>query len=234
MIRAILIGTLRGYRRWLSGRGPLRRVRCSFADETCGAFGLRTAREAPSTWTAVARIRRRLRRCRDASVYALPGGALGWGRDHDRPVSALTAELVADGEAPATRARVLAARELVARWRGDVDDLVAVRAARVGLPPATVTLRAAPRPPRGGPGVGTARVASFVAVAVLTALAALTTAASPGLVVALALGAALMVVAAARRRRAHRHRLVGQARAATLRGAVPTLAPGPESRYETA
>ncbi|MCW5807069.1 MAG: membrane protein insertion efficiency factor YidD, partial [Deltaproteobacteria bacterium] len=87
-MRRALAAAIRAYRRWLSGRGPLRGVSCTFARcESCSAYGLRVAREAPTAAHAIRLIRRRLRRCRDASVYALaaPGGgaALAWGADHE-------------------------------------------------------------------------------------------------------------------------------------------------------
>ena len=143
---------IRGYRRWLSGRGPLRRVRCTFHDgESCSTFGLRTASEAPGAWIALGRIRRRVRRCGETSVFSLRapdgGPALGWGRDHDRPLEDVAAELLADGEGAAARAQILAARELIARWRADVVDVLAVRQLRRGLPHPQLTLR---RPPSRG------------------------------------------------------------------------------------
>lgn len=225
MIRGALIAALRGYRRWLSGRGPLRRVRCTFhPGETCGAFGLRAAREAPTAWHAVGRIRRRVRRCRDASVVLLDGGrALGWGRDHERPLAEVVAELVADGEGPAARATVLAGRELVARWRSDAEELRAVAAARAGLPRATLPVRGhRPRRPRP------LRVVAAAAALGLALVVA------PWLGLALIAAVGLLVLGPGRAARAHRRRLGRQARAAALRGAVPTLAPGPDSRYETA
>lgn len=217
-MRRALAAAIRGYRRWLSGRGPLARVRCSFhASESCSAFGLRAATTAGSTWQAVGRIRRRLRRCRDASVYALPGEhgrhVLGWGADHDRDLDELCAELARDGESPAARALILAARELVARWRSDPLELAALRPLRHDLPPAAVALRAPPPPRR-------VRVAPLAVI--LTLLLALALVA-PWVAVAALL---LITGLAWRSRRARlslRRRLRAQRDAASLRGALPIL-----------
>lgn len=213
-----LAAAIRGYRRWLSGRGPLARVRCSFhASESCSAFGLRAATSAPSTWQAVGRIRRRLRRCRDVSLYALPGEhgrhVLGWGADHDRDLDELRAELARDDESPAARALILTARELVARWRSDPRELAALHPHRHGLPPSAVALRAPPPPRR-------VRVAPLAVI--LALLVALALVAPWAAVAALVLTAGL----AWRSRRARlslRRRLRAQRDAASLRGALPIL-----------
>lgn len=137
-----LVLWIRLYRRCLSGRGALRRVRCTFHhSESCSTFGLRVARTSPSAWVALGRIRRRLRRCRDASIYATGPGALAWGADHDRPLDELLATLTADTEAPASRAVVLAARLAISRFRGDLLDVLAVTPHRALLPPAQLVLR---------------------------------------------------------------------------------------------
>jgi hypothetical protein len=151
----------------------LRRVRCTFGHcESCSAYGLRAAREAPTVRAAIGRIRRRLARCRDASVYALVapdgGRALGWGDDHERPIDEMVAALDAAAELPPARATVLAAREVVARWRGDLVDRMAVAAHRRGLPAAQVTLR--PAPSRRALVAGRVRRA-LLALPVLAALA---------------------------------------------------------------
>ncbi|EDM79363.1 hypothetical protein PPSIR1_02381 [Plesiocystis pacifica SIR-1] len=120
------LGALRtailAYRRWASGRGPLRRVGCTFAHgESCSAYGLRMAETSPSLGLALARIRGRLHRCRGASVYRVHRGArrdaLAWGCDHDEPHT-LEDELCAARERPSTRAAVLAVSLEVARYRG--------------------------------------------------------------------------------------------------------------------
>ena len=144
----MLVGGIRAYRRWLSGRGPLRRVRCTFdaghGGESCSAFGLRAAEEAPGVRVALGRIRRRIRRCGGVSLFALdaPDGtrALGWGHDHDRPL----AELVADGEGEAARSLVLSSREVAARWRGHLADIAAARALRSDAAPLRPALRGMP------------------------------------------------------------------------------------------
>lgn len=69
-MRALLILGIRGYRRFLSGRGPLTRVTCSFArSESCSAYGLRVATESQAAMEALHLIRQRLSRCGSASLY---------------------------------------------------------------------------------------------------------------------------------------------------------------------
>lgn len=225
--RAVLRLAIRGYRRWLSGKGPLRRVRCTFHHgETCSAFGLRAAHEAPDLRTALGRIRRRVRRCGEASIFALPvpdgGRALGWGADHERPLAEVLAELAADGELPAARATVLAARGTVARWRGDVVDLIALAPHRHGLPAVQVLVRRPP-PWRLVAGLLAGRAAAAAVLVVAAALVAPALAAALGTLAALGLGGTL------RGHLARRARLRAQARAATLRqgwaGAAAASAP---------
>ena len=77
----LLVALIRCYRRCLSGRGPFRRTRCSFAAcESCSAFGLRIATEAAASFPqAVLLIWARLRRCDRAYLYrsgkAWPGAS---------------------------------------------------------------------------------------------------------------------------------------------------------------
>jgi putative component of membrane protein insertase Oxa1/YidC/SpoIIIJ protein YidD len=253
MQRALVVA-IRAYRRWLSGRGPLRQVRCTFHDnESCSAFGLRAAREAPSARVALGRIRRRIRRCGDASLFALDalpetetgarartrartrtrtrGGSetsirvLGWGADHDRPLDELHTELVEDGETDAVRARVLSAREVASRWRGDIGDVLAVRALRLrkgsfdsafglaqderGLPAVRPRLR---RPPTFAL-VARAFVWRLAVAAMVVVPAALV---APIVGLALAAIAALPLAAFVRGHIARRARLTRQARAAAL------------------
>ena len=215
--RRLLVLAIRGYRRWLSGRGPLRRVRCTFDHghdtESCSAFGLRTVREAPSARVAIGRIQRRLRRCRDASLFALdaPDGtrALGWGADHDRPLAELHAELVADGELHAARTQVLSAREVAARWRGDLGDVIAVRTLRGGLLPHRPHLR---RPP---PLALVARAVAWrlVLAALIVASVAML---SPRVAMVIAVLALLPIASIGRGQLTRRARLRRQARAAAL------------------
>jgi len=212
--RALVLG-IRGYRRWLSGRGPLRRVRCTFHDsESCSAFGLRAAEESPDARAALGRIWRRIRRCGGASLFALdaPDGtrALGWGEDHDRPLVELHAELVADGERDTARAQVLCAREVAARWRGDVADLVSARTLRGEL----AAIR--PNPRRLPPLALLARALAWrvVAAAIVVAIAAMS---SPLAAVFLATLALVPLAAISRRHLARRARLLRQARSAALR-----------------
>ena len=101
------------YRRWLSGRGPLRDVACTFAHaESCSAYALRLL-ESRGGLRALRLIRRRLRRCGDASLYRLSSGRLGWGELHERSDAA-----VARQRRSARRpARDLAASRTITRLR---------------------------------------------------------------------------------------------------------------------
>ncbi|MCL4227567.1 MAG: membrane protein insertion efficiency factor YidD [Myxococcales bacterium] len=228
LARRVVVAAIAGYRRWLSGRGPLARVRCTFHHgQSCSAFGLRAVDEAPGTWAALGRIRRRLRRCGATSIHALtdPAGrrALGWGPDHDRPLGELCAELTADGEQPADVAAVLAAREVVARWRGDATEVVALARLRRGLPRAQVLVRPPPSP--RGTAVALAGRAALAGLAIAGAAAL-----APTIVaVAVAAVATLGLTATARARIARHARLAAQARAALLRdepAASGAAAPG--------
>jgi putative component of membrane protein insertase Oxa1/YidC/SpoIIIJ protein YidD len=125
LILRVLAWLIAFYRRWLSGRGPLRDVRCSFVPhESCSAFGLRTTAEAPSARVALRRIAGRIRRCRDACLVS-DGHALSWTPLHDRAPSEIVGEMRTDGEGAAAIEQVLRTRRAVAIWRA---DLVAIRA----------------------------------------------------------------------------------------------------------
>lgn len=142
--RGVLLGAIRAYRRWLSGRGPLRRVVCTFcASESCSAYGLRVVGEVGGLSEALRLIRGRLRRCREASAYRFADG-WGWGECYDAADgAALEGELEAARELPQTAANVLLTAALVARHRGD-EELVAdcaARARRLGAGPKYVTVR---------------------------------------------------------------------------------------------
>ncbi|HUQ01479.1 MAG TPA: hypothetical protein VM261_03240 [Kofleriaceae bacterium] len=222
-----LVLAIRGYRRWISGRGPLRRVRCTFdhrasdrddgaaTGESCSAFGLRAAMESPSARVAWGRIRRRIQRCGEISLFALdaPDGtrALGWGADHDRSLAELHAELVADGEHALARAQVLSAREASARWRGDLADAVTARALRGELAPVRPQLRRMP---------SLSLLARALVWRVLAAALVITCAATLVAPLAGAATAALALLpfaAITRRHLARRARLARQARSAALR-----------------
>jgi hypothetical protein len=223
-----LVLAVRGYRRWVSGRGPLRRVRCTFdhggGGESCSVFGLRAAVESPNARVAWGRIRRRIHRCGGVALFALdaPDGAraLGWGDDHDRPLAELHAELVADGELAPALAQVLSARETCARWRGDLGDAVAARSLRGALAPVRPQLRAMP------PLALLARALAWrvlAAVLVVAFVASLAWMMADSVRVAGIAGAAtaalalLPITALARRHLARRARLARQARSALLR-----------------
>jgi putative component of membrane protein insertase Oxa1/YidC/SpoIIIJ protein YidD len=119
LILRLVIWLILAYRRWISGRGPLRNVRCSFAPEdSCSAFGLRAARSSPTARIAIGRILRRIGRCRDACLLT-DGRALSWMEAHDRPPAMIVAEMTADGEARTAVLRMLHARQAVAIWRAD-------------------------------------------------------------------------------------------------------------------
>ena len=122
------------YRRWLAGRGPLRNVRCSFAlEDSCSTFGLRSAQTATSWRQAIARIARRLRRCREACLVR-DGRSLRWGTIHDRPPSDLIAEMRNDGELEPAIARMLVTRRAVALHRGDAAAVSECAGALPGKP----------------------------------------------------------------------------------------------------
>jgi putative component of membrane protein insertase Oxa1/YidC/SpoIIIJ protein YidD len=126
--QAMLQTLIRFYRRRLSGRGVFRHVRCTFTGlESCSAFGERIAREAPSTWAAICRILRRLKRCRHLSLFRFPSGALGWGRGYDALLRAESARdtvrnlddaLIRDGENAEVRAAAREAALLVLMHNG--------------------------------------------------------------------------------------------------------------------
>lgn len=132
---------IRAYRRWLSGRGPLRRVACTFAaTESCSAYGLRAVEElASSLPEAVRLVRARVHACRGVSVYRFPDG-FGWERDHELAPAALASALAARGERPETVAQVLAARTLIARWRG--ERAVYAQAKQLAQPSGRIPVRA--------------------------------------------------------------------------------------------
>ncbi|MBA3453688.1 MAG: membrane protein insertion efficiency factor YidD [Deltaproteobacteria bacterium] len=111
------------YRHWLSGRGPLRDVRCSFAPhESCSAFGMRMTHDAPSARAAIGRIARRIRRCRDACLIT-DGHALSWSELHDRTPAEIVEQMRMDGEGAPAIEQMLHVRRDVAVWRADVDSL---------------------------------------------------------------------------------------------------------------
>jgi putative component of membrane protein insertase Oxa1/YidC/SpoIIIJ protein YidD len=120
---------IRAYRRWVSGRGPMRRVCCTFAStESCSAYGLRATRDlARSLPDAVRLVRARVRACRGSSIYRFENG-LGWERDHEYAPAELARLLAARGERPDTITQVIAARMAIAKWRGERDAYRPVRA----------------------------------------------------------------------------------------------------------
>lgn len=164
MILRVLAWLILAYRRWLSGRGPLRSVRCSFAgEESCSAFGLRATAEAPTARAALGRIARRLGRCRDACLLG-DGHALSWAALHDRPVAEIVGELERDGERGPAIARMLSTRRAVAVWRAEPE--VARALARIAAPakPTVYALAAAEARSRR-------RIRGFVVLAAVAAFA---------------------------------------------------------------
>ena len=133
--RRALSLAIRGYRRWLSGRGPLRRVSCTFAStESCSAYGLRAVDEiATSLPHAIGLVRARVRACRHASVYRFANG-LGWERAHDEAPSEIARSMVARGERADTVAQVIAARMMVAKWRGEREAYAHARSLASPIP----------------------------------------------------------------------------------------------------
>jgi putative component of membrane protein insertase Oxa1/YidC/SpoIIIJ protein YidD len=143
--QTLLVGLIRFYRRFLSGRGPLRRVVCTFCrTESCSAYGLRIAREAATSLPQALRlIRGRLRRCREASLFRFPDG-WGWGECYDAPDAAeMETGLQQVHELPATTATVLWSAALIAQHRGDEPhaDACAERALQYGEPARYVIVR---------------------------------------------------------------------------------------------
>lgn len=142
--KALAAAAIRAYQRRLSGRGPLRRVACGFAGtESCSHYGLRAVEELASSLPAALRaIHARLSDCRDLSLYRFGAGGLGWGRGHEAEPAALAAALAERGERPTSIDHALAAREAVARWRGEAAEAAAARRLRGGR--ATPPLRVRP------------------------------------------------------------------------------------------
>jgi putative component of membrane protein insertase Oxa1/YidC/SpoIIIJ protein YidD len=126
--RRPLAFAIRAYRRFVSGKGPMRRVCCTFATtESCSAYGLRVTEDlATSLPHAFGLVRARIRACRTMSIYRFREG-LGWERDHERAPAELVALLEARGERADTIAQVMAARTAVAKWRGERAELAAAR-----------------------------------------------------------------------------------------------------------
>lgn len=122
MQRTRVLARLTGfYRARISGRGPLRAVRCTFErTETCGAYGHRVASSEPplraALWIGV-----RLRRCGHLALYRdVERDTWLWHADHERSDPAqLDAALDRARELPSTRAAVLRANALVGRECGD-------------------------------------------------------------------------------------------------------------------
>ncbi|MCI0460035.1 MAG: membrane protein insertion efficiency factor YidD [Gemmataceae bacterium] len=136
LARAVLLAAVRFYRRHLSGRGPLGRLRCTFSGlESCSAYAERMTQEAPSALAAVRCVVRRLVRCRDLSLYRLEEGTLGWGRGYDSLLAA---------PSPAARMHTLEDALL------SDGEIAGVRAA-VGRAAAQVATAAGVLPPRGRP-----------------------------------------------------------------------------------
>ena len=118
--QGVLLFLIQGYRRHLSGRGPLKRVSCTFHRcESCSAYGLRVVSECDSLFMAIRLLRGRLRRCGEASLFRT-NEALLWGELYQtQDPEVLEASLVEAREAPgAIRAMLLQAAR-VARFQGD-------------------------------------------------------------------------------------------------------------------
>jgi putative component of membrane protein insertase Oxa1/YidC/SpoIIIJ protein YidD len=205
------------YRRWLAGRGPLARVRCTFAHtESCSAFGLRVAlREARSLVEALKLILRRLRRCGAASLYELPD-AVSWGEIYDDCDPAeLDARLAEDREIASTRALLHRSAGLVAVRCGRRDD------AREHLARSVALCNPSPRPcvRRTTRLARTLRVRLWRRLVLLSALAAVLGLSLSGPALWIGFGAVLagaLVSTAAHRRRARRHASLEAASAFTV------------------
>ena len=160
----VLAWLIVAYRRWLSGRGPLRAVRCSFAGgESCSAYGLRATAEAATVREALGRIARRLGRCRDACLLG-DGKTLSWAALHDRPAGRIADEMRRDGERAPAIARMLGTRRLVAIWRG--ERAAARELARIAAPAGPLVCSHAAAQARSR-----RRIAGFVLLAAVAAFA---------------------------------------------------------------
>ncbi|MCA9645201.1 MAG: hypothetical protein KC492_31135, partial [Myxococcales bacterium] len=112
--QAALQLAIRGYRRWASGKGPFRRVRCSFEQtESCSAFGLRVSEEAPSLDVALRLVRARIAACGEACLHVTERADRGggdaevyWGPLYDRLEEPAVQELLS-WEQPSTRQALL-------------------------------------------------------------------------------------------------------------------------------
>ena len=188
MILRVLAWLIAMYRRWLSGRGPLRAVRCSFAHaESCSAYGLRATAEAATAREAIGRILRRLGRCRDACLLG-DGRTLSWAALHDRSIDDIAAELRRDGEREPAIARMLSTRRAVAIWRGEHE----VARALAGIaPPAPMVVCSHPATQARS----RRRLAALVALAAVAAFAILSRPWLGGI----ALGVATLAAASAAR-----------------------------------
>jgi putative component of membrane protein insertase Oxa1/YidC/SpoIIIJ protein YidD len=132
--RGALAAAILLYRRHVSGRGPLRRVSCTFGRcESCSAYGLRVVREhARSLPDALRLVLGRIRRCRSASVHG-HGRALSWGEDYDRP-DELDDLAARAHEQPRTRQALLWAAIGVTGYRGERALAARLRARSRALP----------------------------------------------------------------------------------------------------
>ncbi|MCA9705193.1 MAG: membrane protein insertion efficiency factor YidD [Myxococcales bacterium] len=135
--RGALEAAIELYRRRLSGRGPLRRVTCTFGRcESCSAYGLRMVREhARSLPHALRLIFGRIRRCRSSSVYR-HDRALVWGEDYDH-LDRIDEIAVQAHERPSTRGALLRAAVGLARYRGEHRAFCALIQRLRGLPSST-------------------------------------------------------------------------------------------------
>ncbi len=117
----ILLWMIAFYRKWLSGRGPFRSVRCTFEHtESCSSYGLRVAQNGSALLPVIRLIVRRLQCCERASLYRIDG-TLVWERlydQYDTPAE-LERYLVQSQELTSTRSAVLQALAWIARFQGN-------------------------------------------------------------------------------------------------------------------
>lgn len=172
------------YRAHLSGRGPLRRVRCTFErTESCSAYGLRIAAEQPAL-RSLALVATRIRRCGRLSLYRdRDHAAWLWHVEHETLTAReLDAALERSHELASTRAAVLRANALVGCELGDAVRVAACRellaslgeTRPAGTPPEQILVRAAatcfvrPRRRRGVRVVATLVVTLIVTATLLS------------------------------------------------------------------
>jgi putative component of membrane protein insertase Oxa1/YidC/SpoIIIJ protein YidD len=220
--RGLLLALIALYRRWLRGRGPLARVRCSFEHaESCSRYGERVVADvATSAPQALTLIVGRLRRCRHAALFRERDRGWLWGPLYDdHHANRLEKALQAAHEREDSQAVLLQSAAIAAHARGERD------AAQALLAEARSSATSAGHLPRPLARDGAALRATlrrglkrrFAMAAALAGVGLLATLPSFGAAVALATAAALSMPITCSALLAHheRQRRFDQLRAAT-------------------